>query len=187
MSSAEEILSKHQRMAKAALKINEIKDPKEILEQAEKLREMGKELEAACKRFEEATGVKGGPEERVVLTDDQRKRLAESTGVPMDMLVVRDPTGQFRSAMPTTDRATIERMAAVQAAEIAVRKAKAKAVEDLIKSLEKMDLPELQPIIDAIKADPTLKLLEKQQMEAAEAVKAQAAANEALLQQNQGG
>ena len=176
MASAEELLSKQQRTVKAALALQEIKDPEELLKAAAKVGEMAKDLEAAGKRFEAQFVQPGGPEERVVLTAEQRERLAEVTGVAMDMLVVRDPTGAFAHAMPTTDRATIERMAARQAAEIAVRKARDTAIEKLIKELEKLDVPELIPVIEAIKKDPTLKLLTEQQNEAAERVKAAAAA-----------
>jgi hypothetical protein len=173
MSSAEEVISKQQRLVKAALALEEKKnDPKALLEAAAKVAEMGKELEKSAKRLEAEFAGTAGPEERVVLLPDQRQRLAEVTGVAMDMLVVTDRDGAFARAMPTTDRATIERMAARQAAEIAIKKAKQGAIDNLVKELEKLGVPELEPVIAAIKADPTLKLLVKQQEEAAAELKA---------------
>ncbi len=175
MSSADELMSRHAKTVKAALALQEIKDPKELLEAAAKVGAMAKELEAAGKKLQAQYGDGGGPEERVVLTADQRERIGETTGVAMEMLVVRDPSGAFARAMPTNDRATIERMAARQAAVIATRKAKEKAVEALIKQLEKLGVPELEPVIEAIKADPTLETLVKQQEEAAAALLAKTA------------
>ena len=178
MSSAEDLMSKHERAVKAALALQKKTDPKELLEGAAKILEMTQELEAAGKRFEAQFGDLRGTEERVVLTPEQRENIAESTGVAMEMLVVRDRDGAFARAMPTTDRATIERMAARQAAAIASRKAKASAVESLVKQLEKLNEPSLEPVIAAIKEDPTLELLARQQAEAAAALKAKHEGNE---------
>jgi hypothetical protein len=181
MSTMDEVISKQERATKAAIALSKKTDPEELRAGAEKLKEMTDDLEKACKRLQAEFAGGTGHEERVVLTPDQRERLAESTGVPMDMLVVQDRDGSFGRRMPTTDRATIERMAALQAAAITEKKAKTAAVEKLIKQLEKLEVPELQPIIDSIRKDPTLADLVKQQEAAAIAVKEQAAENEKLL------
>ena len=176
MASLEEVMSRQPRMVKAATAMKELQDPQEILDAAAKLKEMGKELEKAAKSLEAQYAGVSGPEERVVLTPDQRERIATGTGVALEMVTVQDDkNATFRRAMPTTDRATIERLAARQAAEITIKKAKEEAVQKLIKALEKLGVPELEPVIAAIRKDPTLKLLLQQQEEAAAEAKAKAA------------
>ncbi len=143
MSSMDEVMSRHQKMVKAATAMKDLKDPQEILDAAAKLQEMGKELEKAAKKLEAQYAGVSGPEERVILTPDQRERIATGTGVALEMVTVQDDkNATFRRAMPTTDRATIERLAARQAAEITIKKAKEEAVQKLIKALEKLAVPE---------------------------------------------
>jgi hypothetical protein len=187
MSTMDEVISKQERATKAAVALSKKTDPEELRAGAEKLKEMTDDLEKACKRLQAEFGGATGHEERVVLTPDQRERLAESTGVPMDMLVVQDRDGSFGRRMPTTDKATIERMAALQATAIAEKKARTAAIDKVIKQLEKLDVPELQPIIDSMRKDPTLVDLAKQQAAAAKVVKDQAEENGKLLPPNPNG
>ena len=83
MASAEDLLSKQRKLSKAAGELGKYADdPKKLLEMAAEITKGAKELEEAALRFQaENDPATGGALERVVLTADQRARLAEQTGV----------------------------------------------------------------------------------------------------------
>ncbi len=171
--STEELFSRQKKLAKAAADLSKYADdPKKLLEKAAEITKGAKELEQAALRFQaEAEPGGAGSEERVVLTADQRSRLVEQTGVALEVLVVRDPTGAFAQAMPTSRKETIEKLAAREASQLAVKKARKEAVEKLVKHLKKLEVDELAPVIAAIEADPTLEKLKEQQKEFARDMK----------------
>jgi hypothetical protein len=169
---ADELLARQQRLVKVAKDLENYKDdPKKLMEKAAEFSKMAGELEVAAKRFEANFAQQGGAEERVVLTSDQRERLAEVTGTPMEMLVVRDPDGSFAKAMPGMQKMIIERMAAKQATASQTKKATRTALDKLVKQLKGLGVPELDPVIEAIEADPTLEKLKEQQAEFARQLK----------------
>jgi hypothetical protein len=170
----EEIEARQKKIAKAAMELGKLADdPKALLARAAEIGKEAKELEKAANRFAEEIDAKiGGKEEVVVLTPDQRERVAQTTGVAMETLVVRDRDGSFARAMPSTQKMIIERMANQQATAIAVKKARRDAIDKLIKQLRKIEAPGIDEIIQAIEDDPTLEKLSKQQMEMAEELKA---------------
>jgi hypothetical protein len=168
MANADEILAQQQRLAKSAAELaNYTDDPKKLMEKAAELTKGAEALEKSALRFQQEMSKSGGKEEVVVLTPDQRARLAESTGVAMETLVVRDADGSFARAMPATQKATIERMAALQAGQLATKKGRTKALEDLVKQLKALDADGLDPVIKAIEEDPSLEKLKEQQAELA--------------------
>ena len=170
----EEIEAKQKKIAKAAMDLGKlVDDPKALLEKAAQIGKDAKELETAANRLSEEVDARtGGKEETVVLTPDQRERVAQTTGVAMETLVVRDRDGSFARAMPSTQKMIIERMANQQATVIAVKKARRDALDKLVKQLRKLDAPGMEDIIKAIEDDPSLEKLTKQQMEMAEELKA---------------
>lgn len=164
----EEIEAKQKKMARMAQELGDLKDdPKALLEKAAQLTVMAKELQKSALKFAGEFGNQsGGKEEVVVLTPDQRQRVAETTGVAMETLVVFDTDGKFAKAMPSTQKMIIERMANQQATVIATKKAKREAVDKMVKQLKKLDAPGLDEIIAAIEADPSLEKVSKQQIAA---------------------
>ena len=169
-----ELEAQQAKVAKAAMSLGELTDdPKALLEKAAQVAEMAKDLEKSALRLaadlEKTMG--GGKEETVVLTPDQRERIAATTGVAMETLVVRDADGSFARAMPSTQKMIIERMAARQAAVSATKKAKRDAVDKLVRQLKKLEVPELDDLIRAIEDDPSLETVVAQQMERAREAK----------------
>ena len=163
----EELQAMQKKLVKAAQDLaNHADDPKTLLEKAAEISKGGKQLEESALRLQaQFDPAAGGKEERVILTADQRQRLAEETGVALEALVVRDPTGEFARAMPSTQKATIEKLAAREAAMLAVKKARGDAIEKLVKHLKSLEVEGLAPVIEAIEADPSLKKLKEQQEE----------------------
>ena len=174
MASLEEIEAKQQKMANYALEMqNAADDPEKIMAMSAKMQEMGKELEKACKALAASFGdFSGGEDVRVELTKDQRERIAESTGVPMELLTVKDRDGSFAALMPKRTKDEIERIAAMHVTNKAVAKARDSAMKKLIQTLEDLNEPSLKEVIDEIKADPTLETLRKKQLADEEARKA---------------
>src|SRR5579872_2582634 len=92
MADLEELQRKQSDAAKFAMKMVDEKDP-------ERLKEMAEQLQARCKDLEKmALGMEAaltpqeptGQEVRVVLTPDQKKRIAEQTGVGVEMVTLHD-------------------------------------------------------------------------------------------------
>jgi hypothetical protein len=164
--SLEELQARQAKVAKAAADLEKVKDdPAALLEKAAQIAEMTKDLERAALGLVKGLAPEGGAEERVVLTPDQRERIAESTGVAMEVLVVRDGDGSFARAMPGMQKAIIERLAARQATESATKKAKRDAIEKLIKQLKSLNVDGLAPIIKSIEDDPSLEDLQEKMKE----------------------
>ena len=168
----DDLLATQKKLAHEAADLEKLKDdPEALMKKAGELAKKVKDFESAALKFAAQFQPVGGPEERVVLTPDQRERLAESTGVAMEVLVVRDPDGAFAKAMPTARKEIIERLAARQAGEVATKKAKAEAVEKLLKDLRKIEAPGMDEIIRAIEDDPSLEKLQEKLEEIAKETK----------------
>jgi hypothetical protein len=89
-----------------AMKLAELKDGEQIMREAAKLQEEGKKLEAACLEvaakkeaeydaLREKYGVPKDKKPRVIkveLTDEQRKRILEETGVRMEVVELEEGT-----------------------------------------------------------------------------------------------
>lgn len=166
MASMEEIEAKQKKMVALGLQMTEIKDdPDKLAEMTKKMQELGKDLEKACKSLAASFGtLPEGEEVRIELTKDQRARIAEATGVPMEILTVRDRDGTFKSSMPKRQLQEIERIAALHVTGKAISKTRAKATDKLVKSLEDLNEPTLEETIDLIKKDPSLEELKQKQL-----------------------
>jgi hypothetical protein len=178
--SLEEVLAKQAKAAAAVEGLARFQDdPEALMKAVAQVSEQIADLAKSAERLNAELSLAGGPEERVELTRDQRERIAEQTGVAMDLLVMRDPDGSFAKMMPKAKKHEIERLAARQATEIAMAKAKEKAVDDLVRHLKSVDAPGMDEIIAAIRKDPSLKELARQQQEAGRRMQEEGAAAEA--------
>jgi hypothetical protein len=123
---------------------------KQIAAVAQEIAQMGKGLEKAYAQS------KGSGETRVVLTKDQRQRVAEATGVALDTLVL-EGAEIWDPQMPKMSSATIERLAMASVADRKLKEEKRKAVKDIVKQLEAAvgdnPAPETKAAIDQFKRD----------------------------------
>jgi hypothetical protein len=159
MSDLDDLQKKQAEMAKFAQGMVNEKDPARLLEMAAALQERGKELERMAKAVAGFYAPKGstGPETRVVLKPAQRERIAEQTGVGLEVVVLRDtPEQKWSTQMNKVEPRAIEREAAKQAAEARLISETRTQVEKIVKLLEKQNVPELAETIEKLKRDPTL-------------------------------
>ncbi len=164
MSDLAELERKQADAAKFALEMAEEKDPERLKEMAEQLQERCKDLEKMAKGMEAVWAPKGGEggETRVVLTKEQRERIAEQTGVGIEVVTLMDTAERkWAQQMPTAEPRLIEKMAAKQAAQSRLIQETRTQVEKIIKQLEALDVPEIADQIAELKRDPTLGLDKK--------------------------
>jgi hypothetical protein len=159
----DELLERQRQMAaKAASLVNE-KDVERISAVTAELEREGRELEALAKEFERQELAKAGPPPQgkleVVLTDAQRARVKNATGVDMTSVVVPDEAGVLAQAMPATDPRDIERMAMLEGKKrAAVVDADAKmrvAVAEALRNIEEQGMGETRAELEKLKADPS--------------------------------
>jgi hypothetical protein len=165
MADLDDLQRRQADAAKFAMKMVDEKDPQRLLEMAEQLQERCADLEKMARGIERAFTPPGGEGEevRVVLTPEQKARVTESTGVGVDVVVLRDSKQRMWSKeMPRIEPREIEKMAAKQAAESKLISETRTQVEKIIKELEKLNVPELAETIANLKKDPTLGLANKQ-------------------------
>ena len=163
MASLEEIEKKQKDIQPLLKKIQEEKDPKEILRLADEIKERTQGLEKMAKKLEADilanTGHNPSGETRIILTKDQKERVTKATGVGLESIVIRGDADFWGKKMPDTQKRVIEQLAIKQASEQALERETRKAVEKILKELKKIPdpVPELQDLIAQIEADPTLK------------------------------
>ena len=92
MADLAELQKKQADAASFAMRMVEEKDPELLKQMAERLRESCAELAKMAKALEAAMtpAATSGPETRVVLTSEQRKRVAEQTGIGVEVVTLRD-------------------------------------------------------------------------------------------------
>jgi hypothetical protein len=149
MADVAEVLKKQADAARFATAMAEEKDPQRLQAMAEQLQERCAELGRMAHALEaEFAPAATGPETRVTLTPDQRARVAEQTGVGVEVVTLRDTTDRAWSRqMPRIEPREIEAMAAKQAAASRLKSETRKQVELIIRELEKLDVPELAETI----------------------------------------
>jgi len=161
MADLAELQRKHADAARFAAGMVEEKDPQRIQQMAEQLQARCAELGRMARALEaEATppGPAGG-ETRVVLSAEQRQRIAEQTGVGIEAVTLRDtPERSWSSQMPAVEPRQVEAMAAREAAASRLRSETRAQVEKIVRELEKLDVPELAETIAQLRRDPTLGL-----------------------------
>ncbi len=164
MASLDELQRKQADAAKLALRMADEQDPERLKEMAGQLQARCGELEKMAKGIEAALAPAGadGKETRVVLSPAQKARIAEATGVGLEVVVLRDSKEKMWSReMPNVEAREIERMAAKQAAQSKLLSATRAQVESIVRRLKALDVPELEETIAKLEADPTLGLAGK--------------------------
>lgn len=164
MSDLADLQQKQADAAKLAMRMVDEKDPARLQELAGELQERCAALEKMARGMEAAWTPPGGTgaEVRVLLTAEQRERIAQQTGVGVELVVLNDsPERAWSKEMPTVEPREIERLAAQQAAASRLRMETQKQVEKIIHELEKLNVPELAGTIAELKKDPTLGLARK--------------------------
>jgi hypothetical protein len=123
---------------------------KQIAQSAQELARMAAGLEASYAQRQ------GSGETRVVLTKDQRERVAEATGVALDTLVLQGAE-TWDPQMPKMSPATIERLAMASVADRKLKEEKTKAVKAILKQLEAAvgdsPAPETKAALDQFRRD----------------------------------
>jgi hypothetical protein len=131
---------------------------------ADRVQELGKQIaEAAQELGQMAAGLenryaqtKGSGETRVVLTKEQRARVAEATGVALDTLVLQGAE-IWDPQMPKMTSATIERLAMASVADRKLKEEKRTAVKAILKQLEAAmgdsPAPETKAAVEQFKRD----------------------------------
>ncbi len=151
MSDLGELQKKQAEAASFALRMAEEKDPDRLKAMAEQLQARCAELGKMAKALEAAlapAGGGGGVETRVLLTAEQRKRIADQTGVGVEVVTLRDTSERAWSRdMGSMDPREIEAMAARQAATSRLKAETRARVEKIIQDLEKLESPELADTI----------------------------------------
>jgi hypothetical protein len=143
MASLEEIERKQRAMQPLLEQIAQEKDAdriqqlgKQIAEMAQELARMAEGLENAHAQARGQARARGGSgETRVVLTKDQRERLADATGGSIEVLVL--PGAEtWDPRMPKMSPATIERLAMASIAERKLKDEQRKAARRIVDELE---------------------------------------------------
>jgi transposase len=158
MASVEEIQRKQAKMVEKAEALAEKTDANEIIEAAKKLTEDAKELERMAKGLEKAFAPPPGAvgNTRVLLTAEQRQRIAEATGLGMEVVIMPGNSAELNASMRTMDPAKVEAEALKQVAERVLVLERRKALTKIIKQLEKEipePVPEAQVEIDKLKEE----------------------------------
>jgi hypothetical protein len=146
MSSLVELQKKQAEAASFALRMAKEKDPEQLKAMAEQVQARCAELGRMAKALEAAftTSTAGGVETRVVLTPEQRQRVAAQTGVGVELVTLRDTSERaWSKGMGSVEPREIEAMAARQAAASRLQSETRAQVEKIIQELEKLDVPEL--------------------------------------------
>jgi hypothetical protein len=90
----------------------------------------------------------------VALTAEQRGRIAEQTGVAVEVVTLRDTADRaWSKEMPKVEPREVEAMAAKQAAAARLRAETRTQAESLIRELEKLNVPELADTIAELRRD----------------------------------
>ena len=150
MSNLGDLQKKQAEAASFALRMAEEKDPDRLKAMAEQLQARCAELGRMAKGLEAALAPAGGGgvETRVLLTAEQRKRVADQTGVGVEVVTLRDTSGRaWSKSMGSVEPREIEAMAARQAAVSRLKAETRTRVEKIIQELEKLAIPELADTI----------------------------------------
>jgi hypothetical protein len=132
--------------AKFATQMAEEKDPERLKQMAEQLQARCAELGRMARALEASITSSGGsgPETRVLLTPEQRQRIAEQTGAGIESVTLRDSAERaWSKQIPRVEPRLIEALAAKEAAASRLRAETRAQVEKIVRELEKLDVPEL--------------------------------------------
>jgi len=157
MANLEKIERKQKSMQPLLEQIARETNADRVQELGNQLAGMAQELAQMAKGLEKAYApARGSGETRVVLTKDQRQRVAEATGVALDTLVL-DGAETWDPQMPKMSSATVERLAMASVADRKLKEEKRKAVKAILKELEAAvgdsPAPETKAAIEQFKRD----------------------------------
>ena len=160
MADLAEIERKQKEIADMAKALTGEKDPDELARLGKEIGVKAKALEKAALALAAAgappTSGNIGGEVRVVLTKDQRQRIAEQTGVGLDTLVIAEDAAGWARRMPGMEKRIIEQKALQMAAKALVAEAKDKRIAKMIKEYEAIEdkSPELLEVLQQLRDDP---------------------------------
>ncbi len=155
MADLAELLEKQADAAGFATRMAEEKDPQRQKEMAEELQARCAELSQMARALEArfAPGATG-TETRVALTPEQRARIAEQTGVGIEIVTLRDTADRpWSRQIARLEPREVEAMAANQAAASRLKMETRRQVEQIVGELEKLEVPELAETIAALRRD----------------------------------
>jgi len=157
MASLEDVERKQKSIQPLLEQIAQETNPDRVQELGKQIAQMAQELAHMAAGVEKAYAqAKGNGETRVLLTKDQRERVAEATGVPLEALVLQG-ADVWDPQMPKMSPATIERLAMASVADRKLKEEKRKAVNSILKQLEAAvgddPAPETKAAIDQFKRD----------------------------------
>jgi len=161
MADLADLQSKHADAARFAAGMAEEKDPQRLQQMAEQLQARCAELGRMARALEAAATPEraAGGEVRVVLTPEQRQRIAGQTGAGIEAVTLHDsPERPWSRQMSAVEPRLVEAMAAREAAASRLRAETRAQVEKIVRELEKLDVPELAETIAQLRRDPTLGL-----------------------------
>jgi len=157
MASVEDIERKQKSMQPLLEQIARETDADRVQELGRQIAQMAQELGQMAAGLERAYAQsQGSGETRIVLTKEQRERVAEATGVALDTLVLQGAE-TWDPQMPRMSPATVERLAMASVADRKLKEEKRKAVKAILKELEAAvgdsPAPETKAAIDQFKRD----------------------------------
>jgi hypothetical protein len=157
MASLEEIERKQKSMQPLLEQIAQETNADRVQELGKQIAQMAQELAQMASGLEKAYAQsKGSGETRVLLTQEQRERVAEATGVALDTLVLQGAE-TWDPQMPRMSPATIERLAMASVADRKLKEEKRKAVKAILEELDAAvgdsPAPETRVAIDQFKRD----------------------------------
>jgi hypothetical protein len=157
MASLEEIERKQKSMQPLLEQIAQETNADRVQELGKQIAQMAQELAQMASGLEKAYAQsKGSGETRVLLTQEQRERVAEATGVALDTLVLQG-ADTWDPQMPRMSPATIERLAMASVADRKLKEEKRKAVKAILEELDAAvgdsPAPETRVAIDQFKRD----------------------------------
>ena len=159
-SALDDLQRKQADTARMAMSMVKEKDPEVLQEMAKKILQKTKELESMARRIgADALGGlgPGGKETRVMLTPEQKARIAEETGVGLDSVVLEDePSRKWSKDIATARPQEVEKMAARAAATSRLQSETRTQIEKIIKQLEALNVPELKEHIDELRKHPAM-------------------------------
>jgi hypothetical protein len=155
MAELEDIQQQRRELIETAQRIASEKDPETVLALAKRMQAGAEELARKGRALEAAFASGRGPgQTRVELTHEQRQRVAEATGVAVDVLTLDDAQA-WDPRMPRMSPAVIERLAMASVAAQKLDDAKRKQLAAIVEELNRVpDLPdETKAAIAAFEAE----------------------------------
>ena len=157
MASVEDIERKQKSMQPLLEQIARETDADRVQELGRQIAQMAQEPGQMAAGLERAYAQsQGSGETRIVLTKEQRERVAEATGVALDTLVLQGAE-TWDPQMPRMSPATVERLAMASVADRKLKEEKRKAVKAILIELEAAvgdsPAPETTAAIDQFKRD----------------------------------